>query len=98
MRSDDFGALVAEQLAAMLDELGGPALSPAEILGDERTRNRDLTELGLGSLDWMRLAVRIGNETGLELPQSALVDQGSRTVAGWARALAAVAEPGAPAR
>ncbi|WP_042388599.1 acyl carrier protein [Streptacidiphilus melanogenes] len=89
-----YDAVVAEQLVKMLAELGVAAGSAEEINADQVLRNKDLVELGLGSLDWIRLAVWVGNETGLDLPQWALVDASHRTVAGWAEALELAARPG----
>ncbi|MDT0267444.1 phosphopantetheine-binding protein [Streptomyces sp. DSM 44915] len=84
----ELGALVAAQLARMLADLGGTSFSRDAIMTDESLRNRDLVQFGLGSLDWIRLAVRVGEETGLELPEKAFVDAEFRTVAGWTTALA----------
>ncbi|GAA3856448.1 hypothetical protein GCM10022227_12480 [Streptomyces sedi] len=84
----EFRNLVAGQLARTLVEIGATAFSREEILADEGLRNRDLVGFGLGSLDWIRLAVRVGEETGLELPENTLVDAEFRTVSGWSAALA----------
>jgi acyl carrier protein len=56
--------------------------------GPPRCRTRDLALLGLGSLDWMSLGIRVEAETGLELPDHVLLDPAHRCVAGWAAALA----------
>ncbi|QMU74632.1 acyl carrier protein [Streptacidiphilus sp. PB12-B1b] len=83
----DFAALIAGLLVEMLGELGTAPFPLDEVRTEGSIRNRDLVELGLGSLDWIRLALRVGEETGLELPEEVLVDAGRRTVASWAEAL-----------
>lgn len=90
--AEDFTDLIAALLMALLDDLGTGPASVAEITASEAALRMDLADFGLGSLDWIKLAVTIGNETGLELPESALVDARSRTIAGWAGALASAAD------
>ncbi|GHG12134.1 MULTISPECIES: acyl carrier protein [Amycolatopsis] len=77
--------MIAGLLVKVTADAGGghPAI-------DDAARHQDLAELGLGSLDWIKLAVLVANETGLELPDEALTDARRRTIAGWADALASV--------
>jgi acyl carrier protein len=89
----EFTTLIGDLLAGICAELGIPVGSADEAADTRDRYERDFAQLGLGSLDWMRLAVLVGNETGLDLPDDALLRADRRTVAGWAEALADVAEP-----
>lgn len=80
--------LVAVPVARMLAERGGHGPSAERLASDPELRRMDFALLGLGSLDWLSLAVRLETETGVEFPDQALLQPDSRCVAGWSQVLA----------
>ncbi|WP_158634102.1 acyl carrier protein [Amycolatopsis sp. WAC 04169] len=80
--------MIADLLVKIAADVDIGHLSSDAIVNDEAIRHRDLADLGLGSLDWIKLAVMVANETGFELPDEALTNSGRRTIAGWSDALA----------
>ncbi|MEO3930677.1 acyl carrier protein [Micromonosporaceae bacterium B7E4] len=78
--------LVAEAVADILEAAGRPGVAIADLRHDS-TRSKDLTLLGLGSFELMRLAARLEDETGVELEDAVLLDPHRRCVAGWAACL-----------
>jgi hypothetical protein len=87
----DHEILVATQLAEALAERGIPAGTAEEIVRNREWCHRDYALLGLGSLDWLAIAVKVEAATGAELPDYALLESEHRCVSGWAAALASVA-------
>ncbi|WP_026411069.1 non-ribosomal peptide synthetase [Actinomadura oligospora] len=80
--------LVAVLVARTLADRGGGGPSAERLASDPELRRTDFARLGLGSLDWLSLAVRLENETGVEVPEQALLQPESRCVEGWSQVLA----------
>lgn len=80
-------ALVAAAVADILGTANGSQTVIAELLHDARIQSKDFTLLGLGSVDLMRLAARLEDETGTELDDDVLIDPRRRCVLGWAECL-----------
>lgn len=86
----EYHLLVATHVVRALVGLGVRTVGIEELLGDPGLRQRDLALLGLGSLDWIALAVRLESETGAELPDVFLLKPENRSVDRWAEALSVV--------
>ncbi|MDQ7809144.1 phosphopantetheine-binding protein [Amycolatopsis sp. A133] len=83
----DHELLVATQLAETLAERGISAGTAEEIVRNYEWCHRDFALLGLGSLDWLAIAVKVEAAAGVELPEYALLEPEHRCVSGWAAAL-----------
>ncbi|HEY3465627.1 MAG TPA: phosphopantetheine-binding protein [Amycolatopsis sp.] len=86
----DHELLVATQLAETLAERGIPAGTAEEIVRNRDWCHQDYAQFGLGSLDWLAIAVKVEAATGAELPDHVLLEPEHRSVSGWAAALASV--------
>lgn len=84
--------LVATHVAQALADCGINSPEAEELIESPSLRSRDLALLGLGSLDWIALAIQLETETGVQLPDHALVETEHRCVRGWANALLAGGE------
>ncbi|MBB1158671.1 acyl carrier protein [Amycolatopsis dendrobii] len=87
MYADADLVLVAALVADALASQGLRAVTARELIADPELCTCDLARFGLGSLDWIALATRLERQTGVELPDGALLDDERRSIAGWATAL-----------
>lgn len=53
------------------------------LISDPELAQRDFTELGLSSVDWMDVATRLEDLLHVEIPDDVLLDADKRSVAGW---------------
>lgn len=83
----DWESLVADLVAEVLVDRGTDPATARQLRTDRSLWSRDLTSFGLGSLDWISLATRVEAETGVELPDEALLEPRHRCVEGWSEAL-----------
>ncbi|MFJ3719935.1 phosphopantetheine-binding protein [Streptomyces sp. NPDC090057] len=81
--------LVARLVVEVMADRGIAAPEAEELAEDAELRTRDLSLLGLGSLDWIALATRLEDMIGAEIPDQVLLAPERRCVAGWGEAVLA---------
>ncbi|BCK68058.1 hypothetical protein Srufu_020110 [Streptomyces libani subsp. rufus] len=82
--------LVAAAVIEFMAEKGEPTAQVRDLFEDDALRGKDFALLGLSSLDWMTLAMRVEKRSGVELDDAVLIDPENRSVAGWAACLYSV--------
>ncbi|MFF4832681.1 phosphopantetheine-binding protein [Streptomyces sp. NPDC001315] len=81
--------LVARLVVGAMADRGIAAPKAEELVEDAELRTRDLSLLGLSSLDWIALATRLEDTIGAEIPDQVLLAPEQRCVAGWGEAVLA---------